>query len=165
MPYNLLKVYNIKLELDGLSVSERIESLKRIFNRDFVEDNLFFRGIPVYPTPNEGIDTMAVLFDHLTRKRNNDGSREYDRERSARLHWVRHHITERIPSKICVFSTLDKEGIRTYIHDKSESYVIILEPRTKLDFKHYYLLTAYYSTGRDVIKLKKKEKRKLSDIH
>lgn len=165
MPFNLTKVYNKKLELDGLGVPERIESLKRIFNRDFVDDTSFFRGIPVTPTPSEGNDTMAVFFDHLTKKLNNEGKREYDRDRSIRLHWVKHHLSEKSPTKIIVFSVKDKKGIRTYIYDKSESYVIILEPRKTLESKYYFLITAYYSRGADCYKLESKEKRKLPEIY
>lgn len=165
MPYNLIKEYNEKLELDGLCESKRIKSLSNIFQRDFLTEKVYFRKSLVRPTPKEGKSTIEVLFDHLTKRKNDEGGREYDRDRSVRLHWVKHHITECSPSKICVFSSLDKEGIRTYIHDKLESYVVILEPRIKLEVKYYYLLTAYYYRGKDAYKFEKKEKRKLSEVY
>lgn len=44
MPTNLLKVYNQLLELNSLSEPQRILSLKRVFNRDIVENRNFCIG-------------------------------------------------------------------------------------------------------------------------
>lgn len=49
-----------------------------------------------------------------------------------------------------VFSVKEPEGIRTYIYDKDEKYVIILEPLR--NGTQYYLLTTYYLTGKDAHK-------------
>lgn len=38
------------------------------------------------------------------------------------------------------FSVQEPEGVRTYIYDKTERYVIVLEPLRKVNA--YYLLTA-----------------------
>ena len=42
----------------------------------------------------------------------------------------------------------EPHGIRTYIYDKEQYYVIVLEPLRKKD--EYYLLTAYKLTGKDL---------------
>lgn len=167
MAFNLLKTYNGLLELDGFNESARTKSLEGIFNRDFFNSGVRFRGCAVYPTPKEGKDTMAVLFDHLTKK-NYDKSRhrEYDRDRSMRLHWVKHHISEKSPDKIDVFSVYDPSGIRTYIFDRRESYIVVLEPRKSQEQKCYYLITAYYISDRgDYNKMIRKFKRRLDEVY
>lgn len=58
-----------------------------------------------------------------------------------------------------IFSTQRGCERRTYVYDKAEKYVIVLEPkeRTKLDelggehlYKYYYLLTAFKLEGKDI---------------
>ncbi len=61
-----------------------------------------------------------------------------------------------------IFSVEDPDGIRTYIFDESEKYVIILAPYR--DGTSYYLLTAYFLEGRNAEKIKKKHKRRLPDL-
>lgn len=46
-----------------------------------------------------------------------------------------------------VFSVEEPDGIRTYIWDKDEDYVSVLEPLRNKD--EYYLLTAYHIEGKD----------------
>lgn len=55
-----------------------------------------------------------------------------------------------------------ESGIRTYIFNESESYVIILEPKHE---DKYYLITAYYLRASNVQKIKNKRKRKLDKIY
>ncbi len=47
---------------------------------------------------------------------------------------------------IC-FSVKEPDGVRTYIYDKDEKYVIVLEPKHNNTI--YYLLTAYHLRGKD----------------
>jgi len=63
-----------------------------------------------------------------------------------------------------VFSIAEPDGTRTYIYDKDEEYVIVLEPMRKKN--EYYLLTAYYLEGKDKARAKmmKKYKKRLSDV-
>jgi len=61
-----------------------------------------------------------------------------------------------------IFSCKEPQGIRTYIYDKAEKYVVILEPYRNKD--EYYLLTAYHLTGRNNKKIENKYKRKLNDV-
>ena len=61
-----------------------------------------------------------------------------------------------------VFSCKEKQSIRTYIYDKEQKYVIILEPYRNKD--EYYLLTAYHLTGPNKKKIENKYKRKLEDV-
>ncbi len=62
-----------------------------------------------------------------------------------------------------VFSVQDTDGIRTYILDEDEKYVIVLAPARS--GKEYYLLTAYLLEGRNMDKIKKKYARKLPDLY
>ena len=167
MPLNLLKQYNDLLELVSLNHSDKMASLKRIFTRDIAENKHFtFRNKALNPTPNDGVITMETLFTHLTTVITDKATRkrEFDIHRSVRLHWVKFHINENKPDTILVFSVKEPEGNRTYIYDKIENYVIVLEPlRVK---NEYYLLTAYHVMGKDAQrnKFEKKYKRKLDEL-
>ena len=175
MPLNLTKKYSDLLDL-MMSEVENLKSLRGIFRRDIEENaNFLFRGDCIYPLKRDGQDSMEVLFNHLTRrgeervdKTHNDvyKARVFEKERSERLHWIRHHIEERSPDCIQVFTLEErtkqgKNAIKTYIYDSTQNYVVILEHQRK---GGYYLLTAYYLSekyGRRQIekKLKKSLKR------
>lgn len=167
MPLNLLKTYNQLLELGALNEQQRKKSLLGIFNRDFVENEpINFNGKRITPTPIDGNITMATLFTHLTCKIEDQKirNRVYDNHRSIRLHWVRFHLSLK-KSDVLIFSVKEPEGNRTYIYDKEEKYVIVLEPlRNKTE---YYLLSAYHLTGKDAQRdkiLSKYRKRRLPEV-
>jgi hypothetical protein len=160
MPFNLIKVYNQLLEIGSFNSYQRKESLKGIFNRDIKDNpNFKFRCKQINPTPKDGEIPMETLFTHLTTKIVDEKTkkREFERERSIRLHWVKHHIDEKEKEGMLVFSTKDKNGLRTYIYDKREFYVIVLEPYR--NGTEYYLLSAYHLQGRDKYKIENKYKR------
>jgi hypothetical protein len=104
---------------------------------------------------------MQTLFTHLTNVITDEATRkrEFELQRSLPLHWVMHHIDENKKEDILVFSSNDGVGIRTYILDVVEKYVIVLAPYR--NEQEYYLLTAYYLEGRNFEKLKNKYKRRL----
>jgi hypothetical protein len=164
MPFNKLKKYNQTLDIDSMSESQRNGSLAGIFNRDFINNTNQYNNKLITPTPKNGQTTMEVLFAHLTTKtENNDtNSRHYDRERSARLHWIRHHFMNANNGNLDIFSVKDKGAIRTYFHDYRENYVIIIEP---ISTDLYYLITAYYINGGNREKIENKKTRRLPDIH
>lgn len=164
MSFNLLKRYNHLLELSSLSPNQRKESLLSIFNRD-IRDNSYFRfkGKLISPTPKDGEIKMSTLFSHLTTVITDRSTRkrEFDNDRAVRLHWVKYHVDESKKDNMLIFSVKEPEGIRTYIYDIDEKYVIVLEPLRNKD--EYYLLTAYFVKGKDAKRNKfiKKYKRKL----
>lgn len=168
MPFNLLKTYNQLLELAGFNEHQRRQSLLRIFERDFTNNpNLRFRNIQIIPTPQDGAIEMDTLFTHLTTVMVDKATRtrEFDIQRSLRLHWVRFHIDCRKQEDMLHFSVKEPEGIRTYIYDIPEKYVVVLEPKPALNV--YFLLTAYHLQGKDSQrdKILKKYKRRLNEIH
>ncbi len=168
MPLNLLKTYNDLLELGMFSEHQRLQSLQRIFERDFITNpNLRFKAKPIQPTPKNGEIPMTTLFKHLTTVIIDPNTRErvFEMERSIRLHWVRFHMEERKVNDVLQFSVLEPEGIRTYIYDVTEMYVIVLEPLKKIN--EYYLLTAYHLKGKDAKrnKILQKYKRRLNELH
>lgn len=170
MPTNLLKVYNELLDLASLPEAQRMKSLRGVFDRDFTNNpNMAFRTKKVKPTPAEGQDYMDRLFTHLTTVISivdkDTRHREFDIKRSQRLHWIRHHLEERKTDRVLVFSVEEPEGIRTYIYDEDERYVIVLEPKIKAG--DYFLLTAYYVEGKDAKrdKIKKKWSRRLPTLY
>ncbi len=167
MPLNILKKYNQLLELSSLNKFQRKESLMRIFKRDIEDnDNFKFEDKAIHPTPADGKIEMSTLYTHLTTtitdKKTN--KREFDIHRSQRLHWIKYHIDKKKKEDMLFFSVKEPNGFRTYIYDKLEKYVIVLEPLRKVN--EYYLLTAYNLRGKDAQKNKilKKYKRKLDKI-
>ena len=168
MPFNKVKIYNQLLDLLSLGEKERITSLKGVFNRDFKNNTLTFQQRIVYPTPKEnGEIPMDTLFRHLTTVMTDKvtRTREFEMDRSIRLHWVRFHLNQNKTSNMLLFSVKEPEGIRTYYYDSDEKYVIILEPLRKTDA--YYLITAYYLKGKDAMrnKIEKKYIRRLDKVY
>jgi|SRR6218665_905024 len=143
MPTNLLKIYNQLLELYALSERDNHTSLRRVFDRDIANNASFkFRGIQIFPTTADGEDKMDRLFRHLVTVITDEKTRkrEFESDRSVRLHWIKPHVDEKANGKTIVFS-VEHEN-RTYILDKDERYVIILEPLR--DKSAFFLLTAYH---------------------
>ena len=166
MALNLLKKYNELLDIPGMDERQRTDSLRKVFDRDFTNNpDLTFRTKQINPTPADGVDSMDRLFKHLTTKIvDEERKREYDYACSCRLHWIRFHVEEHKADNMLVFSVGEPDGIRTYIYDEDEEYVIVLEPLRKKD--EYYLLTAYHLEGKDKTrnKMRKKNMRKLNDM-
>lgn len=172
MPLNLLKEYSDLLELVHLDENGRTKSLKGIFKRD-IEDNSNFKFENKIIRPlakSDGASSMEILFTHLTTEV--DYSHEFKKrifelDRSKRLHWLKFHLEKSSTLKVHVFSIVDRINgrnyKRTYIYNKEEKYVIILElQRSSID---YYLITAYYLNKKEGVKqIEQKLKNKLQDI-
>ncbi|MCT3692637.1 hypothetical protein HZQ92_13755 [Elizabethkingia anophelis] len=167
MPLNLIKKYNDLLELSAFNELQRKNSLLSIFNRDFVNcDPIIFNKKKVTPTPVDGQDHMDRLFFHLTTVMENKvlRNRVYDNHIAIRLHWIKFHLLLR-KNNTLRFSVKEPEGIRTYIYDIEEKYVVVLEPLKNVN--EYYLLTAYKLTGKDAKRdkiLSKYKKRRLDEL-
>lgn len=167
MPFNLTKIYNEFLDLVALEEKQRINSLKGVFKRDFEERSPNFCSKRVYPTPqNNGEIPMHTLFRHLTTEVTDKTTRkrEYEPERSKRLHWVCHHLEQRKKDNMLLFTVREPEGYRTYYYDIDEKYVLVLEPLR--NGNSYYLLTAYYIRGKDAHrdKIMRKYKRRIQMV-
>jgi hypothetical protein len=143
MPLNLLKEYNKVLDLYHSTERQNLSSLKGVFNREFIEkDSLKLNNIPIHPTTSEdGEDKMEVLFRHLTTVITDEATRkrEFEGERSIRIHWIRFLLENNPSDNLLLFNIMSEK--RVYCLDKSERYVIILEPLRNT--KGFYLLTAY----------------------
>lgn len=169
MPFNQIKRYNQLLELKTLNPIQKKRSLQLIFDRDITNNLSFkFNKKQINPTPIDGEIKMKTLYTHLTTVITDKKTRkrEFDNDRAIRLHWIKYHIDTSIRTKntILIFSVKEPEGKRTYIYNKAEQYVIILEPlRTK---NEYYLLTAYHLRGKDAKrnKFEKKYRRRLNEV-
>lgn len=173
---NIIKKYPELLDLIGISDSERHYDLLTIFRRD-IEDNedFAFRKRRIYPLKVQGEADMGRLFKHLTCEEvwmeDENGSkypkRVFEMARSQRLHWILHHIKERTPVNLDVFTIEERDAKKrkvkkTYIYDKVEEYVIVLEHQRSDAF---YLLTAYYLNKEYGKKaLMKKMKRRLPNV-
>ncbi len=167
MPLNLLKKYNDLLDLGAYSEMRRKQSLQAIFDRDISQNAHFtFQNKRIQPTPLEGEIKMSTLFTHLTTVITDykTNRREFDIHRAVRLHWIKYHIDYKKKENILHFSVKEPQGNRTYIYDKEEKYVIVLESLRKVN--EYYLLTAYHLQGKDAKrnKILKKYKRKLTEL-
>lgn len=170
MALNLIKKYNQLLDIVGMNEAQRTRSLMGIFNRDIRNNtNLKFENKGIHPTPNDdGEIKVETLFDHLTKKiiDYTTRSREFDSHRAVRLHWVKYHLEKSKKENMLYFSVKEPDGLRTYIYDKDEKYVIVLEPlRNKTT---YYLLSAYYLTGKDAKRdkiMSKYKKYRLDELY
>lgn len=167
MPLNLIKRYNSLLDLGAYNAQQRKQSLRAVFDRDITQNAHFkFNKKRIQPTPLNGVIVMDTLFTHLTTVITDytTKKREFDLPRAVRLHWVKYHIDFKKKENILHFSVKEPQGNRTYIYDKDEKYVIVLEPLRKVN--EYYLLTAYHLTGKDSKrnKILKKYKRKLTEL-
>jgi hypothetical protein len=181
MPFNLAKKYPDLLEIVHLKSYERLQLLRTIFDRDINENpNFKFRGKPIHPIKTmDGVSAMDTLFTHLTHEtiketdihgRTYKSRDAFEIDRSKRLHWIKYHIDENKKDEIEVFSVIERDQkqrrdvTRTYVYDKTQKYVIVLEIQRSL--VDYYLLSAYYlnkSYGEKT--MKKKIKRKLPDVY
>ena len=175
MPLNLLKKYPDLLDLVSL-VGEALQaSLRRIFNRDIVENATFsFRGKKIFPIKSDGELDLQREFLHLTthveQDENGNERRYFDRFRSERLHWIRPHAEEVISdSNIEVFSIEERDFkkrqtiVRTYVYNITRKYVVVFEPQR--NGTAYYLLTAYYLDKEYGEKqMQKRLKQKLKEI-
>lgn len=165
MPTNLIKKYPELLELGHLPLHKRLVSLRGVFDKDVTNNKFFkFRSKQINPTTQDGEIPLDTLFRHLTTEEvdKKTKKREFEMDRSQRLHWVRYHIEERKTSNVLVFSTDEKRSVRTYIFDTEQNYVIILEPYRSGN--EYYMITAYYLQGRNIEKMHKKYKRRLPNV-
>lgn len=166
MPFNQIKKYNQLLDIIALNEHDKGRTLHLIFDRDITNNSNFkFRNKQVTPTPQEGKLEMDTLYTHLTTVITDKKTRhrEFEMERSKRLHWVKFHIDQSKKDNMLVFSVKEKDGNRTYIYDIDEKYVIVLEPKSE---KHYYLLTAFYVMGKDAARDKfvRKYERRLDRL-
>lgn len=180
MPLNKLKKYPDLLILNSLDEKSRTQSLRGIFDRDITNnENFSFNGKRIYPIKSDGKLDVDREFMHLTTEEieetDENGKvtkhRVYDGFRSERLHWIRPHVEQQIKdSNIIVFSVKERnvrkriDVYRTYIYNKTQKYVIVLEPQTR-NGNAYYLLTAYYLNKKYGVKqIEKKLKAKLDEI-
>lgn len=160
MAFNLNKKYPELLEINHYrSEYDRDYILRKIFDRDIQEnDKLIYNSKQIHPIKDtDGISSLEVLFDHLTRKKTeevgSDGRKlasriVFEPERSMRIHWIKTHLDDKFKDKIVVFSIIERDKkkrediTKTYIYNKAMKYVVVLEcQRSNID---YYLLTAYY---------------------
>lgn len=174
---NLVKLYPSLLDIMIMSQAQREKSLRMIYDRDIINNKNFkFRNKQIYPTKIDQIIDIDRNFRHIITESiscydeiNNKyyNKRVFEKERSERLHWIKKHIDEEI-NDLIVFSTTERDKIRrkdvtkTYVYNKNEKYIIVLEPQRS---NSYYLLTAYYINKEHGEKeINKKLKNKLDTI-
>lgn len=171
MAHNIIKTYADLLEINQYNEAQRKISLTAIFMRDIQDNKNFkFNNKLIRPTKDEdGNAALETLYHHLTTSNDYDekgiklNSRSFEYDRSVRIHWIKYHLINLANINVNVFSYSDrikhKDVIRTYIYNKDEKYVIILEPHR--NFLDYYLLSAYYvntKQGKNQMRIKQKNK-------
>jgi len=178
MPTNLIKKYPELLEILHLDVHSRTKSLRGVFDHSIQNNPDFkFKTKQIFPIKTDGEIDMARQFKHLTceeiLEEDETGKkipkRIFEKDRSLRLHWIKFHIDITAPLKIEVFSIIErdekkrKDVTRTYIYDKKEKYVIVLEPLRECTA--YFMLTAYYLNRQYAEKqMQNKLKKKLAEV-
>jgi hypothetical protein len=178
MPLNLLKKYPDLLEILHLNENQRKKSLMGIFKRDMEDNTEFkFRQKQIYPIKSDGKADLERQFMHLTceevQEKDENGTllparRVFEKDRSQCLHWINHHTKEQSPENLEVFSVKERDQrkrsdvTKTYLYDKKEKYVIVLECQRK---NSYFLLTAYCLNKKYAEKaMKKKMKNQLPNV-
>ena len=147
----LKDVLNIKDDYEDEDEYLKVEdTLYQIFLNEICDENLKFNGKKIrlkYFPPHKDLDSA---FYHLTsvnfEYRDNEDSREFDSDRSKRLHWIKptietNHIDECNKECIYIYPKIHRgKKTRTILFNKLDKYVIILEERDD----YYLLVTAYY---------------------
>lgn len=164
MPTNYIKTYNQLLELLYAKHSDNIKSIRAVFERDFNGQNAIkFYAKNIEPTPSDSEDKIDRLFNHLTRVVVDEKTkqREFESERAIRIHWIKHHLEKHIAfENVLTFKIEDEK--RVYLLDKTERYVIVLEPLR--NGEAYYLLSAYKLLPGNFKKVMKKYERRSEPI-
>lgn len=162
MATNLIRTYNQLLELLYGNEHANVQSIKAVFYRDFnTQQAIKFNNKDIQPTPSNGEDKIERLFNHLTRVIVDEKTRkrEFESERAIRIHWIKHHLQNHSSLNHVIAFQIPEEK-RVYLLDKTEKYVIVLEPLRNIDA--YYLLTAYKLLSSNFSKIMKKyEKRSI----
>jgi hypothetical protein len=157
MPTNLLKVYSALLELFHSNLSDNILSIRKVFDRDFVDNTpVSFKGKHILPSPAEGQNTLDRLFSLLTTVVDDKETKKryFESDRAIRIHWIVFQINS---CKECFYL---KDEDRIYILDNAQRYVVILQPLR--NGMAYYLLTAYHLRDSSYRKICKKRARSTS---
>lgn len=101
MAFNLIKKYPELLEINHYRRdNDRDIILRKIFDRDIQEnDKLIYNSKQIHPIKDtDGISSLEVLFDHLTREKteeiDSNGKRiacrnVFEPDRSMRIHWIK----------------------------------------------------------------------------
>ena len=96
-----------------------------------------------------------VVVDEKTKKR------EFESERAIRIHWIKHHLERHHTlNNVLTFKVEDEK--RVYLLDKSERYLIVLEPLRNEEA--YYLLSAYKLLPSNYKKIMKKYEKRSKPI-
>ena len=169
-----MKKYPELLELSG-SEQDNWASLSRgLLSEMFKIIPILYSRDRIYPIKCEGLMDLERLFKHLTHRAEHfidDAGRVYekriyDARRSERLHWIRHHVEEKSPDCLEVFTVTERDTAKhrdvtkTYLYDAGEHYVIVLEHQRK---GGYYLLTAFYLSEKYAEKQLEKSERKAAN--
>ncbi|OYU82470.1 MAG: hypothetical protein CFE24_15475 [Flavobacterium sp. BFFFF2] len=164
MPTNYLKKYNQLLELLYSNPFDNVKSIKAVFDRDFNGNyTIKFYSKNIEPTPSDSEDKIERLFNHLTRVVTDEKTkkREFESERAIRIHWIKHHLEKHLSlPNVLTFKVEDEN--RVYLLDKSERYIIVLEPLRNGDA--FYLLSAYKLLPSNYKKIMRKYEKRSQPI-
>ena len=162
-PLNLDKKYGDNLEYAHMSIPNALISLRRIFDRDIINDPCKeFNGKKiVYVRDDSNADKV---FKHLVMNSEN-GQREYiEGKRAERLHWIKPLLEKAHESaKYWIFShEHPKHGLKTYIYHRKMKHVIILEPN--LITGEYFFITAFKVYGTGINDIVEKHSERLENL-
>lgn len=127
------------------------ESLYDIFYHDFIQNRVFYKGLPVNVRKYPRDDNKEEAYYHVTCKDyTGNKERSPDFRRSERIRWIRAFIDNYHKCEKCELSNCDgikiweepyKNGnTRVMMLLEEERYIVILERRNGF----YLLITAYY---------------------
>ena len=136
-------MFSEPIALNKIEASDIIDTLYRIFRRDFIESAAMLNGaIWVDPQVARKEDGRECSFWHLT-SRGGPGNRFPDFQRAARLEWIKPIVSQPNAPNIRLFyhrETSGKRDLRLYLWAVDAEFVVILQ---KLGRTTTFLVTSF----------------------
>jgi hypothetical protein len=133
--------------------NEIIDFSYRIFSEDFIENQIYFRGLPVYLKRSPIKNGKDATFFHLITSGYSRSKRKVILKRCARISWLRKIIENSNSNWIKVWKNSRKGETRWLLWFEKGEHLIIRAERKN----HYLLWTAYNMSQKHTIKKLKKE--------
>lgn len=106
-----------------------LESIYRLFHRDFVTTKPMFRGIKLRLKRHPEYDGKSATFWHFISEGSNEAQRTPDLRRCERIKWPRAIIENESDSRLKIWSEERNGNKRIHIWFELERYIVVLDDR------------------------------------
>ncbi len=116
----------------GEPTREQMYKLYGVFLKDIVKNPITINGVKLNFNRNKSKHPIChgkfVGFEHIiTRKNKYSGKRDFDRERTNKIHWIKPIIENKNDSRIKYFEKVNNKGFnQQYYWYKEKSYIVII---------------------------------------